>query len=63
MNMNKWQKADSTWLFDSYVRCTEALFTYFPLLDVFRVFVDDGELAPALVFGEPRLSLLYPQKE
>ena len=54
---------DSTWLCDSYVRCMGALFTYFPFLDVFRAFADDGELAPGVVFGEPCLSLLYPQKE
>lgn len=37
-----------------------AFFTYFPLLVVLRVFVDDGELAPELKFEEPHLSLLYP---
>lgn len=30
---------------------------------MFQAFLNDGELAPGLVFGEPRLSLLYPQKE
>lgn len=63
MNMNEWQNEDSTQLCDSYVSCTRAFFTYFPLLDVFRAFLDDGELASGLVFGEPRLSLLYPQEE
>lgn len=64
LNEYEWiTKEDSTWLCDSDVGRTGALFTYFPFLDVFRAFVDDGELAPGLVFGEPRLSLLYPQKE
>lgn len=59
MAMNEWENED-TQLGGDYVRYTTAVFTYFPLLGVLRVFGDDGELAPELKFEEPHLSLLYP---
>jgi hypothetical protein len=52
--------SEGTWLCGNSVRCITALFTYFPLFDVLRGFVEDGELAPELKFEEPHLSLLYP---
>lgn len=59
LNGNEWENED-TQLGGDYVRNTTAVFTYFPLLGVLRVFGDDGELAPELMFEEPHLSLLYP---
>lgn len=59
MVKDEWQRED-TWLCGNSVRCTTALFTYFPLFVVLRGFVEDGELAPELKFEEPHLSLLHP---